>query len=198
MPDRDSGLQVEANLGLPGVTTIKPRQDSTGDGVGAFERWCLHMSKRPPEMMVAHFKLRFRERVAEWMCAAIIIVSGYMFLSPFDVFESPTYSALKQIASQYTWGWFCLLLGTARLSVLTINGIWLPSYRGRSVFAAVSVLFWIQMTLGVLWSNPHSLGLAIFPVLMCGDMYAVYKALVDYKLATAMRDAADAAGPNNS
>jgi hypothetical protein len=143
-------------------------------------------------MMIAHFRLRFRERISEWMCAYIIFCSGLIFLEPSVTFHTPTYIPLARIASEDVWGWVCLIVGSARIIVLFINGLWLPSYRLRSALAVLSTIFWIQLALGAVFFNTQGLGAAIFPALLFGDLYAAYKALVDYRLASALEEASSA------
>lgn len=198
MPDADLGCGSSDYRVILGASHAGQAFRPFSDGMGEIERRRGGMPHGPIAVMIAHFKIRFRERVAEWMCAYIITWYGLIFLLPSRTFESPTYIPLARIASEDAWGYICLFVGVARFTVLIINGFWLPSYRLRSLFALMSIVFWMQLSLGAVFFNSQTVGVAIFPALLLGDLYAVYKAIVDYRLASAMKEAASASGPRAS
>lgn len=140
-------------------------------------------------MMVAHSPVKFRERAHEWLSAWVVTWAGIIFLLPGDAFNRPFYTTLANIMSEDAWGVACFTVGLTRLLVLTINGLWLPSYRLRAGTAFVSLFFWVQITLGLLWNQPVGLGLAVFPAFILGDIYAVYRSIIDYRVGNAIQEA---------
>lgn len=195
MSDANAVRRSGRNFGLSHLRYTVGGSGPSGGGMGAPERRGGSMPDGPFAMMIAHFKMRFRERVSEWMCAYIMLWCGLIFLEPSVTFKTPTYIPLARIASEDAWGWLCLIVGSARIIVLLINGLWLPSYRLRSALAVPSIIFWTQLSLGAIFFNSQGIGAAIFPALLIGDLYAVYKALVDYRLASALEEASSASRP---
>lgn len=174
----------------------RPRTQHSGDGVGKAGLGGGNMPHWNGPAMRAHFGNIFRERIAEWLCAYVLFGWGVVLLSPANTFGNPSYAALARIAPEEVWGITCLIGGLSRLIVLAINGLWLPSYRFRCFLAFLSIFFWLQILLGIAWSNPAPTGLASYSGFMLADMYAVFRSAVDYRMAMAIRRVQN--GPGSS
>lgn len=138
-------------------------------------------------MIFLHFQRTFPTRVTEWLLGAVLFSWGWMLLRPEETFAGPGYVGLARLASEEVWGWSCLLIGSARLVVLAVNGMWIPSYRVRSLAAFLSCFFWLQISLGFAASGLPSTALCVYPWFLLADIYCVYRAARDYQMASAHR-----------
>lgn len=132
-------------------------------------------------MIFLHVQSTFKARASEWVLASILSSIGLMLLRPDDIFgQSSVYIGLAQIASQHTWGWFCLVGGAIRLVALTINGYWIPSsYHLRALTAFLGCLFWFQFALGLFVSDRPTIILVTVPWLFLMDLINCHRAAVD-------------------
>lgn len=132
-------------------------------------------------MIFLSIKKHFPTRASEWVLASILASWGLMLLRSEATFAtSPSYIGLERIASENTWGWFCLAIGVSRLVALAINGHWVPStYHLRSITSFVSCFFWFQISLGIMASHLASTGLAVYPWLMVLDIICTYRTARD-------------------
>lgn len=136
-------------------------------------------------MISLHFGQTFHVRVAEWLLACILASWGLMLLRPEITFSTPAYVGLERIFSEVVWGWLCFVCGGLRLTALAINGLWRPSYFIRSITAFLSCFFWMQISLSFGGAGNASTGLAVYPWLLVADIYNVYRATVDGRVAKA-------------
>lgn len=137
--------------------------------------------KRSFSMLFLQIKGHFGARVSEWILACILVSIGLMLIRPIDLFtDNDAYFGLARIATQATWGWFCLGCGVLRLIALTINGSWVPStYHLRALASLLSCFFWFQLSLALLISDKPSMALATFPWLLVLDIICCHRAAVD-------------------
>lgn len=122
----------------------------------------------------------FTERATEWLVAGMLITWGYECLTADPaVWNLPINSALRTVAGQKTWGTIALSIGLIRLAALYINGAMRRSPHLRSVGAFLSCFLWLQLTLGVMLSELHSLAFAFYPWLFFADFYNAQRAARD-------------------
>lgn len=92
---------------------------------------------------------RFPYRVAEWQLAGAMFISGFILLRSGTTFDLPPYAAIRDIATETTWGWAFLLIGTLRCVVLIING---SRPRGsahcRAALSIICAGFWVFLIAG--------------------------------------------------
>jgi hypothetical protein len=137
-----------------------------------------------PQRIVLHIGKHLPTRWPEWILASMLTSWGGILLRPENTFgSSPSYEGLARIASEQTWGWFCLGAGVIRLIALTVNGSWVPTtYHLRSLTAFLSCFFWLQITIGFMASGNASTGLAVYPWLLIADIACVYLSARDYRI----------------
>lgn len=126
-----------------------------------------------------HFQARF----AEWMNAAIVGGFGiYLILHP-GMFDDPRVAALwrgvKATGSQESWGLVCLLVGTARVAALWINGCHTRTPMVRLIASFFSALILTQICLGMLNAGVPNTGLVVYPILVLADLYSAFRASAD-------------------
>jgi hypothetical protein len=193
MPDSNTRNQIIGHFRLFNIHSRESGVEHSVDGVGEIRRGSANLQDREGTVKM-QIKNHFKERVNEWMSACAMFAFGCILLTPYITFRNPSFATLAKFADEDTWGYFTMLLGLARLTVLAINGLWLPSYKLRSLCAFFSIFIWLQVTLGLFWSNPYSLGLALITPYLFGDFWAVYHGVRDYRIVTAIREATHDAG----
>lgn len=107
--------------------------------------------------IVAGIGHHFHTRAGEWFCTAVILNWAFVMLSPGDTFAtSPSFSGLASIWTEFWWGMICLILGTARLIALILNGTFAHTRYGhfsphvRAAMAFASCFVWFQIVYGML------------------------------------------------
>lgn len=117
----------------------------------------------------------FAARAGEWALAIITFNIGFVFLYNETLFvDNPTrWSELTAWASQSTWGYIAMGLGTLRLIVLIINGSYWRTPHLRTFFAFLSCFFWWWLVSGLLGNL--SVAAAVMPVLLGFDAYNVLR-----------------------
>lgn len=123
-----------------------------------------------------HFKIR----VTDWLLSAILLSWGFaLFAVDPRVWDLPTYTGLSRIASQYCWAAAASMIGAARIAALFINGAIRRSPHLRCIGAFLAIFIWVQLSLGLLYSDLVGPGIAIWPWLAFADMFNVYRAAMD-------------------
>lgn len=130
-------------------------------------------------MMVSlheHFPLR----ITDWLLSAIMLSWGLTLIAvdP-QVWALPTFSGLNWIASQLACAAVATVIGLARIAALIVNGAIRRSPHLRLIGAFLSIFIWVQLSLGVLYSELVGPGIAIFPWLAIADLFNVYRAAED-------------------
>lgn len=123
-----------------------------------------------------HFKIR----AMDWLLSAILFSWGFclLFTDP-RVWQMPTFSGLAQFADQATWAWGTLAVGLLRLCALFVNGAVRRSPHVRGFLAFASCFVWVQLSLGLAWSDIAGPGLGIFPWLALADGFNTLRAAAD-------------------
>lgn len=119
-----------------------------------------------------------RVRRSEWGLAIILAVGwGYLpLLTRGNSFGSPSLSWLNAMVSETTWATACLLIGSARLTVLYINGQWIKCAHARVATAFLSCLIWTTLFLGLLNAGTATPGIITYFVFLVMDMHTIYEA----------------------
>lgn len=135
-------------------------------------------------MMIVRLADHFPLRVSDWACAMILTLWGLIgfYVSP-QTWGLPIYSGLSHIAPQVIWVSAATFIGLSRLIALFINGAIRRTPHVRAVGAFLAVFVWLQISLGLLWSDALAPSLAVYPVLFIVDIYNVYRASEDARRA---------------
>lgn len=130
--------------------------------------------------MLVSLHEHFPVRVTDWLLSAILFSWGVtlFFIDP-HVWALPIYSGLSQLASQATWATIATALGTMRLCALVVNGAVRPSPHLRGVGAFLAIFIWVQLGLGLMFSESATVAVAIYPWLALADVFNVYRAAQD-------------------
>lgn len=137
-------------------------------------------------MIFAHIRSSFAEaffpRLSEWTPAITVAVLGWVLLLNGTLMDPsrPGYSLMLEVAPQPIWGWVMMGFGIARITVLFVNGAWRRSPYARALFAALSMFFWMQVTL----SFAPILGFAFvaYAGLLGTDLVNVFRAMRDARI----------------
>lgn len=135
-------------------------------------------------VVIVRLQKTFPLRVTEWALALILFNWGVILsLHPGAFWARPYFSNLQAIAPQGWWAAVCLGLGIARLAALAVNGAWMPTPFIRAVTAFLTCWIWMQISFGLSRNELPSLGLATYPVFLLLDVYNVYRASADARVA---------------
>lgn len=128
----------------------------------------------------------FPARRSEWVLAGMMVVWGWLLLSPGPIFnQSPAWAMLAAWAPEYVWGWGAVLIGSFRMVALLINGTfhhsWYSRYSPhvRMLASFLSCFIWLQLTIGLLNAPYLTTGLAVYPGLLLLDLMNVVAAASD-------------------
>ena len=131
-------------------------------------------------MVLLHIRAHLRPRLMEWMHALMLVLWGSILARPEATFtRSPVWAGLERIASEDVWAWGTILIGSARILALLINGLWRPSYAIRTITSFCSMFVWFTISLGLIYSRAATTGLAIYPVLFLFEAINLYYSALD-------------------
>lgn len=127
----------------------------------------------------------FPERASEWGLALMIFAwSIVLTYNPTLFVDQPgSYHVLANALSQSTWAVACGVVGSLRLLMLSVNGLWRRSPYARAFGAFVTAGFWFAISYGVITSGSFATGIAVYPVLLGLDSYNVVRAMKDAAVA---------------
>lgn len=133
-----------------------------------------------PLMRIAE---HFSERVSEWILSGMLVTWGLQCLHvPAEFWNDPIYAGIAKIMPKTMFGVVALSLGLGRMVALYINGAKRRTPHARAVGAFLSCFLWMQLTLGLL-SAGSALGNSIIPWVFVAEMWNVYRAARDARLA---------------
>lgn len=136
-----------------------------------------------------HITVSLREtfdgRASEWALAVMTFLWSVVLTYNATLFadQPQTYHVLASAFSQSTWAVACGVVGSMRLLMLSVNGMWRRSPHMRAAGAFVTVGFWFAISYGVTTSGTFATGIAVYPVLLALDSYNVLRALRDAAVA---------------
>lgn len=133
-------------------------------------------------MIILRFHKTFQLRVTEWGLATILFNIGVLTIgNPGFLRESNP--GMLRFSSEAAWGTTCLLLALIRLVALAINGAWRPTPHIRALTSACGMVVWLSLSFGLANGDKPSLGLAVYPIFVLLDIYNVYRASSDARVA---------------
>ena len=141
-------------------------------------------------MILIRFRQTFRERLPEWIMAAVTAMWGMSVwwdsISDVDhhSFEGMFYGPLNLLMPQHDWGLYALTIGTVRLVCLYING---SRPRGSAIARAfgawLSTFFWVGLFVGAVllpWASPARF---TYGGLLAFDVFGLWFAAGDARVA---------------
>lgn len=135
-------------------------------------------------MITVRFKDTFRDRLPEWVSSACLLLWGLLILNlSTETWSTEYVSILGTLAAQKTWGMAAVALGVLRLVALGINGAWRPTAHIRALGAIGGIVVWSGIIISYLtlsWDPPT---LATKGAMLVFDMYALWFAAGDAKVA---------------
>lgn len=139
--------------------------------------------------IVTGIRHHFHVRAAEWFCTAVLLNWAVVMLAPGDTFStSAAFQGLANLASERTWGVVCLLMGTARLIALILNGTFAHTRYGhfsphvRAAMAFLSCFVWFHIVYGMLgtWATlPLTTGPGTYLAILLLDAVNFRRAMDD-------------------
>lgn len=152
-------------------------------------------------MMLVRLSDHLPLRITEWLVSGILLTWGvYCLNAPASIWDDPVNWQIAEFGSQGFWGSYAFVLGLVRMAALFINGALRRSPHARAIGAFLSLLIWVQMTLGLLTAQWMGLAAIIYPWLCIADFYNVFRAAQDARISDerarfhpgAVRDASSA------
>jgi hypothetical protein len=140
------------------------------------------MNFRDTEMIILRFHKTFQLRVTEWALATILFNWGVLTIFNPGILDQ-SFAGLLRLTTEAQWGAMCLVLAVMRLMALAVNGAWRPTPHIRAVTSACGMLMWILLSFALANGGKASLGLAVYPVFAVLDIYNVYRASSDARVA---------------
>ncbi len=136
-------------------------------------------------MIIMKLGSHFPLRVVDWLVACVVLTWGVVCLNVGgETWYLPMYESLRLYASQAAWGWIAIALGSFRVMFLFINGAMRKSPHLRMIGAFLTAFMWLQLSFSMFQSEYNSIAAtAIYPWLFLADIYNVYRAAQDAKLA---------------
>lgn len=132
-------------------------------------------------MMVVSFVRHFNIRLGEWLSSLILVSLAILFLAVRNLFleAPPHYSVMASVATQVQWGFIFGVFGWVKIAALWINGRKAITPYIRMALAFLSCFVWFEVALSLFASGVPGLGWAIFPWLLCLEMYNVFRSSAD-------------------
>lgn len=135
-------------------------------------------------MIILRFHKTFQLRVCEWGLAAILFNLGVvMTVNEGILSRSATLGGMLNYMSEAKWATVTLTLALMRLAALAINGTWRPTPHVRAVASCCSLYVWLGISFAIANGKSQGIELAVFPVFVLLDIYNVYRASSDARVA---------------
>lgn len=130
------------------------------------------------EESVHHLRQRFRLRSLEWEHACISIVFGLIILYNPTLFDAASFQGF--IGGPVLWGWGVLVMGTANVIALIVNGTRpKPTAALRTISALLQIFLFLMLAIGFFASGTGSTGIGTYGVLAIFGFFAAAWALLD-------------------
>lgn len=135
-------------------------------------------------MMIIKLQSHFPLRVTDWLAAGILTSWGFCCLAlPPQAWELPVHEGLARIAGQPVWGIAATGLGLVRMTALFINGAVRRTPHVRAIGAFLSAFLWLQLSFAMFMTSMPTISVAIYPWLFVADIYNVFRAAQDARIA---------------
>jgi hypothetical protein len=89
---------------------------------------------------------KYPTRTVEHMLAWMLVVWSAAVAYPSNMMVGKTFAYLIAIAPEWWWGWSGILLGSARLFALYLNGNWRRSPGLRFIGAMMGLIWWLILS----------------------------------------------------
>lgn len=121
------------------------------------------------------------ERAIEWLIGIIALAWGSIVLFFPTMFENQPalYGEMLRMMPQPMWGLIAFAGGLLRLGALYVNGNHYRTPLVRVVTSFLSMFVWFFTAVGSIKTGMPQAEWAIYPVLMLGDLWSVYRASSD-------------------
>ena len=117
----------------------------------------------------------FEARASEWALTAAILSLAFVFFMNGHMYVQPEFSGLRDIInSQAVWAWIFLLIGSTRLMVLLINGMYWRTPHFRAITAFLSTGVWFLFCVG--FARNGDILIALMPWVFFLDAYNTKRA----------------------
>lgn len=129
-------------------------------------------------------RLHADDRALEWFSALALLGWGASLLFGQDVY-SPLYKTLHNFGSKELWAVCLIVVGTARIAALGINGLMQSTTPVvRLVGAMLGVGFWAEVACLLtqsVWEQARAIspGMVIYALLAGAEIFSVFRAAVD-------------------
>ncbi len=124
---------------------------------------------------------RFGPRMMEWFMAFHTTLFGLVLVMVPDIFDQPSWAGFRSLGvTEAMLGWLMLVLGSARIGGLVVNGARkhvTPLI--RQVSAAIGCMIWFGIVYGFASSGVVSTWLAIYPLFGIGELVNIHRAAHD-------------------
>lgn len=127
-------------------------------------------------------------RLSEWQAAVITIAWGVSAVLPASTYSTAAgYSGFREVLNQYQFGYGLIVLGSLRLVILALNGIWQPMYFVRAGAALIQTMLWTAIASGFVISGAFGALVTIVPVFLVFEAANVFRAMNDASEAERIR-----------
>lgn len=133
-------------------------------------------------MILVRFAHSWPLRRSEWMLALITLGIGVVYAFDMPLFDLPNYATMKRMMPQTWWAAVALVVGSARLGALYINGAWRPSPHFRAAGSFLSCLLWLTLFLGAVSAPIYGVTVIIWPVFLLFDATSFLDAVRDARV----------------
>lgn len=116
------------------------------------------------------WRFRFKDRSTEWWVASYSFLYGLVLSLPPVSMGSPSFRTLLAVMPEAAWGTLFLVIGSAHMIALAVNGAgWWTPY-ARSLAASVNLFAYALIAWGIAVENPASPGVPTYGFLVCGTL----------------------------
>ncbi len=135
------------------------------------------------EEFVRHIAGSFRQRLCEWELSIVLMLWGVALYHSDVAAIGRLFGTLFLQCPPDSLAGIAAGVGLARFLALLVNGLWRRTPFIRAAMAMVSLLFWSQISLGLVMSGVITPGWAVYPVFTILEFINVYFAMSDARVA---------------
>lgn len=130
----------------------------------------------------SHISETIYVRLSEWMLAIHLILLAFILVSNKTLMTNGLidYAPLLTITNQAGWAKILIILGTARLIILIVNGAYRRSPHLRALSAALSCFIWFQVA--VAFYATFGWAFAAYAVATVSDLMNIMRCMRDARM----------------